>query len=147
MIIKMHPKYALLRRLSEGAAETDVEVGLTKLRYEAAKIEERKKLDNVEYEVGNGKRRKIEYSEMSENELELQEAKERQVFNPLDRTFNFSKKRATDMPENAKIFLPKAAKPEIETELNMMKGVIMKGLNQIPYIISRLNMLVLDLIS
>ena len=38
-----------------------------------------------------------------EKEREIQEAKERQIFDPVNKVFNYSKRRVTDMKENSKV--------------------------------------------
>ena len=70
MVLRMYLKFVHMRRLSANEMETDVEVCLSKIRLEAAQQEERKKLENVDYEIGEGKRRKIEYSEMKGEDME-----------------------------------------------------------------------------
>ena len=49
-----------------------------------------------------------------EVKIEEEEAKCRQVFDPIGRTFDFRKKRATDLKENSRVTLPKCLPIEDE---------------------------------
>ena len=57
------------------------------------------------------------------------DAKTRQIFNPLTREFNYSKRRVTDLQENNYVHLPKAVNEQIEGELSMISQIIMKEFN------------------
>ena len=95
----LHPNFAILKYLDEEEAERDIELGLTKLRLEARNREERKKQGNIEYEVSDGKRIRLDAeieSREKEREKEISDAKERQIFNPIEKVFNFSKRRVTE---------------------------------------------------
>ena len=126
--LRLHPNFAVLKYLEDEEQERDIELGLTKLRYEARNREERKKIGNVEYEISDGKRIRLDAeieTREREKERELIEARERQIFDPVSKTFDFSKRRVTDMKENSKVYLPKPLKANEEGELEMIREVLM----------------------
>ena len=57
------------------------------------------------------------------------DAKTRQIFDPLTREFNYSKRRVKDLQENNYVHLPKAVSGQIEGELSMISQIIMKEFN------------------
>ena len=56
-----------------------------------------------EYQGYENKKRKIEREEIEEDDLI--DAKLRQVFGPIGKTFDYAKKRVTDLDENSKVWL------------------------------------------
>ena len=60
-----------------------------------------------------------EIDESLEEKMEEEEAKSRQVFNPIEKTFDYIKKRATDLKENSRVTfskpLPTTVKANLET--------------------------------
>ena len=64
-------------------------------------------------------------SRETERERETIEAKERQIFDLVNKVFDFSLKRVTDMKENSKIYFPKPQKANKEGELEMVREVLM----------------------
>ena len=130
--LKLHPNFSVMRELDSEEMETDTEVSLGKLRYEIRKQKERKELGNVEFEVSEGKRRKIEAEPKSEKErgkMEIGDVKERRIFDPMDKVFNFSKRRVTDLKENSKVYLPKPATGKEEGEMEMIREMVMSEFN------------------
>ena len=95
--LSLHPNFAILKYLDEEEAERDIELGLAKVRCEVRNKEEKKKIGNVEYEGYNNKKIRID-DECEEKESEkkerIEDAKERQVYNPIEKTFDFSKKKS-----------------------------------------------------
>ena len=124
--LSLHPNFAILKCLDEVEHERDIELGLTKLRMEARNRQEREKIGSVEYEVSDGKRIKLDAEIQSrEKEREIREAKERQIYNPLEKIFDFGKRRVTDIKENSKVHLPKPLKAIEEGELEMIREILM----------------------
>ena len=115
-VLRLSPKFAVLSRLDDDSIERDIEVGVTKMKYEIKRYEDQKLLDSVELDNSN-KRLKLERNDDYEKDNELNEAKERQIFDPVNLIFDFSKRRATDCPENTKVFLPQMVGPKEETSL------------------------------
>ena len=89
----------MLRKLERDNCENDAEIGLMKIRYDVRKKEKRKLETDVEYEGANGKKRKID-CETYEEKDEIEDAIERQVYDPVKKVFDYSKKRTTDLQEN-----------------------------------------------
>ena len=61
-----------------------------------------------------------------EEEETLKDAKSRQIYDPINKVFNYSKRRVTDLPENNRVKLPKEVEPKIENEIGMIKEIVMK---------------------
>ena len=72
-----------------------------KIRLEVKKREKYKLEHDVEIEDAEGKKRKIDCEEYDEEKEDLDDALERQVYDPVSKTFDYSKKRTTDLQENA----------------------------------------------
>ena len=131
-VIKLNPKFAIMKKLKKIDMEQDIEVCLGKLRYEIRKIENLiKELEVEETEFGIGsqcKRRKLNNTLTPEEEDEesMKDAKERQIYDPITRVFNYSKRRVTDLPENNRVQLPKEVSPKQENELGMLREIVMK---------------------
>ena len=126
LILKMNPKFAVMRRLDSEVIENDIEVGFSKARFEVKKFERNKLEADIEYENADGKKAKIEKGIEKEKEDEIMEAMERQVFNPKEKTFDYSKRRTTDLKENGFIHLPKAISPRLESELELIRKIVME---------------------
>ena len=58
----------------------------------------------------------------TENEFELAEARERQVFDPVKKVFDYTKKHQ----ENTKVYLPKQAGEIEESELEMIRNLLLE---------------------
>ena len=72
--------------------------------------------------------RKIEntLTEEEKEEEALNDAKERQIFDPIRNVFNYSKRRVMDIPENNRVTLPKEVEQKVENELGMLREIIGK---------------------
>ena len=99
-VLKLHPKFAILPRLVEGGLDLDEELANSKLRMQLHKeIEERKGKKEKEDKGNNLTEEHLEKSDKERiEEIEL-EAKSRQVFDPIEKTYNERKRRATDLRE------------------------------------------------
>ena len=130
-ILTLNPKFAILKKLEETSVHHDVEICLAKLRYEIQKLELwRAELEREESGYGSGnqaKRRRIEnqLSPKEEEEEIIKEAKERQIYDPIRKRFNYTKRRATDIPENNKVKLPEEVDVKHENELGMLRDIVM----------------------
>ena len=84
--LRLHPNFAILKCLKEEEQERDIELGLSKLRIESTSRAEKQKIGNVEYEVSEGKRIKLEAqpeTREQEKEREIIDAKERHIYDPI----------------------------------------------------------------
>ena len=75
--------------------------------------------------IDNDATENIEKEKEKEKKDIIDDARERQVFNPLNREFDYSKRRVTDLSENNKVYLPKLCDVKEESEIEMMRGIIM----------------------
>ena len=110
--------------------ERDAELGLAKARYEVRKIKYLAALE--EYDLGD--KRKIRKTEtrdkdrkriIKDEEGDLQEARERMIYDSETNTFDCAKRRTTDLEENSKLTLPKPCEAKEEAELEMVRKIIM----------------------
>ena len=66
---------------------------------------------------------------MSEEESEIQDqadAETRQVFNPVDGSLNYTRRRVTDIKENSKIHLPKPLDAGEEAKIEIRRQAHLK---------------------
>ena len=105
--------------------ESNIEVGFSKMRYEVERRAKMKKAEECEIEGSDGKRRKVDTDADSTENL-IEEAKERQVYNPIEKTLDMSKKRVT---EGAKVILPKPRNEKVESEMELIRNIIMEEFN------------------
>ena len=77
--------------------------------------------------VQDKKRRRMNNTLTEKEKLKetLEEAKLRQIYNPISKTFDYSKKCVTDMQENSYVHLPKGANEKIENEIGMLRELIL----------------------
>jgi len=63
----------------------------------------------------------------TEDEKEIIEnAKSRQILDPLSYKFNYSKRCATDLQENKSVTLPKGVDGKLESEMSMLRDIMMR---------------------
>ena len=124
-VLRLGPKFAILSRLEDETIERDIEVAVTKMKYEIRRQKEIELLRQVDNEASQVSK-KTRYDENcdSETEEEVSEARERQFFDPINKIFDFSKKRATDCVENTKIHLPPLGDPKEESQLEMLRTLL-----------------------
>ena len=113
-ILRLQPKFALLKNLDEDDLEWDRELGFGKLRYELGRENDEELEDE------------IEMTEEEAQKLESLENKTRQVFDPETKTFDFRKQRVTDIEDNVRVTLPKPLKPPDEAAIEMRREIYRK---------------------
>ena len=59
-------------------------------------------------------------------EAVIADAKDRQVFNPIEKTLDMAKKRVTDLEENSKVSLPQPIDAKFESEMVVVRNTILK---------------------
>jgi len=129
-VLDLNPKFAILKKLDQLEMEQDIELGLAKLRYEAKKLADRIRDEEIE-ETNYGirkqrKRMRIEERESEDEKEILADAKSRQIFDPLTHRFNYSKKCATDLGENKSVTLPQGLEDKPESEMSILRELILK---------------------
>ena len=128
--LALGPKFCVFNNLNEEDFEREVEECIIKLRWELMgeekKREERKKFGEEAWDA-------IEqiFCEEFCNEEELrqhrmeeqvEEARMRMIYNDDEKTFNFAKRRVTDVKGNARVILPKRVRDfELETKLETLR--------------------------
>ena len=53
----MNPKFAVLQKLCSDQIEKDIEIGFTKIRYEVERKKNKRIEEEIERDMGNGKKR------------------------------------------------------------------------------------------
>ena len=89
-VLRLPPEFAVLDKLREEDFMHETEMAMTKIRWE--KMKELEEEDNI-----------VEKEEINEEE----EAKKRQIFDPIEKVIDMRKRRVTDMKENSRVILPK----------------------------------------
>ena len=115
-ILKLNPKFAVMLRLDDEEMERDVELAMTKMRYENRRVKEKELMDKVDIENTDDKTAKrvkldkdadkldkIEEANEKERNDIIEDAQERQIFNLINLEFDYSKRRVTDLGENNKV--------------------------------------------
>ena len=107
-LLRLHPRMAINPKLDKFDLDCATESLNCKLRWELNSWEQHDQdcRDGLEA---------LKWSELQEEEKRqraLEEANFRQIFNPLEGTLNFSKKRITDSDFNVSIRLPGEMTPE-----------------------------------
>ena len=118
-VLKLHPKFAILPRLHEGGLDLDEELANSKLRMQISKEIQEKKESAQRLESP------VDVEKSDEDmiaEIEM-EARSRQVFNPVDKTYDERKRRATDLKECNRITLPKPLPPTEEAKIDIRREI------------------------
>ena len=102
--LKLHPKFAVREELDEEDIDFQGELCWTKLRYQLLRE------DEDDEGIGDEADEEVELTDEEKQRFEILEAKSRQFYDPEEKTFNYKKKRVTDVKENARVTLPKAVK-------------------------------------
>ena len=120
-VLKLHPKFAILPRLYEGGIDLDEELANSKLRMQISKeIQEKKESEQRLESPDIDEEVKSEEDKITEIELE---ARSRQVFNPVDRSYDDRKRRVTDLKECNRITLPKPLPPTEEAKIEIRREI------------------------
>ena len=125
-ILKLNPKFAVLKCLEREEIERDIELGTAKLRYELGRLELEKRKEEIELESSGRKKRKIDENVELSNDTDINEAAERQVYCPKTKRFDYTKRRVTDLKENVKVYLPDPVEEKFECELEMVRQIMLE---------------------
>jgi len=130
-VLRLPPKFAIRRRLDSLSMQTEIEMGMAKTRYQVAREESIIQQD-LDEEKENGektsKRQRIKLTEEEMEDLEadeLLEAEGRRIYDPINRIFDHTKKRATDLAENNKVTLPKPCNNFTESGIEMIRSRVL----------------------
>ena len=108
-VLKLHPKFCVTGVLDEVEFEHEQEAALAKVRMQVTKEKEQEDLTSEEIQL--------------EEDLE---AKTRQVYNPIEDTYDSRKRKVTDLKECSRITLPRPISPDEEAALEIRKNSQMK---------------------
>ena len=109
-ILELHPNFSILGRLEEGGVDFEQEISNAKLRITLGK--EYEEMLEDEEEMTQDEVRKIE--EIS--------AQSRQIFDPVEKTFDDRKRRVTDLRECSRVTLPRPLKEADEANIEMRRN-------------------------
>ena len=101
--LNMDPKFAVLNKLSDTDFEVEIELCVTKQKW------------NRMSDVNNCE------DEKEREEMELADAMSWEVFDPVEKVFNMQKRRVTDLAHNAYVILPPAQPIEYESLLELRR--------------------------
>ena len=106
--------------------EVDNEMCWAKVRYQKRK-EDLVKEYNEDTEEANIKRMRLNSEEIEDLEkMERLDAEARRVYDPIEKVFDHSRKRVTDLAENSKVSLPKPCDPLTESSIELMRQKVME---------------------
>ena len=78
-------------------------------------------------EENNMKRMRLNSDEIEDLELmERLDAEARRIYDPIEKVFDHSKKRVTDLAENSKVSLPKPCDALTESSIELMKQKVIE---------------------
>ena len=126
-VLKLHPKFAILPRLVEGGLDVDEELANSKLRMQLSKEleerRERKKRNELEKLVNGGVVMEEE-KDMEEVIKDIEEeARGRQVFDPVLKQYDERRRRVTDLKECNRITLPKPLPATEEAKIEIRREI------------------------
>ena len=121
-VMRMHPKMAVMTRLEPGYMDLNQEIEYTKVRWQLMKEEEERD-EVIETPATKKQRTAEEESRMrkEQEEKEIVDAMDRQVYNPVTKEYDERRWRVTDMPECSRIHLPKPLEVKHEAEIEMRR--------------------------
>ena len=114
MILRLPPKFSVEENFPPEGLAHEEEMANAKTRMTIAKEEEERVEDDEGIE--------IEEDEEFKAEMEKDEARARQVYDPGTRTFNDRNRKATDLQECARVTLPEPLSTKHEANIEMRRG-------------------------
>ena len=113
-LLKLGPKYCLLKSCKSESMSCAIESAITKHKWECLNLEtDEEPKDQSEEERIEAKRIKDLSEKMG--------AEARTPFCPKSKTFNLNKKKTTDYKKNSRVILPKAQSAEKESKLEVLR--------------------------
>ena len=119
-VLKLHPKFAILPRLLEGGLDVEEELANSKLRMQVSKELEEKKNLSLSHSQTKLVMEKSEEDRVLDIEIE---ARTRQVFDPVERTFDERRRRVTDLRECNRVTLPKPLPATEEAKIELRRDL------------------------
>ena len=109
-LLKRNPKFSIPTRLEEDTLSKEMEKAYSLIRMELREEEEEKKVEETEKMDENLEQRQKE-----------DEAKTRQVYDPIEKRYDEGKRRVTDLEECSRVTLPKPLSVRRETEIELRR--------------------------
>ena len=110
--LMLGPKFCLYNNLEEEEFETALEECIMKVKWDLMGEERQPKggLEEIAFKIALGEEecRQIDLEKEEEDEIVCAEA--RSIFDVETKTFNFAKRRATDLKRNSRVYLPRKAR-------------------------------------
>ena len=121
-ILRKNPKFAIPERLLEDTLREDMEKAYSLLRME---LRDEEGENREETAIQDKKRTKIQTEEDEDREqaAKEEEAKTRQVFCPIEKTYDERNRRVTDLVECSRVTLPKPISIEREAQIEMRRTI------------------------
>ena len=117
-ILKKTPKFAIAENLLENTMKEEMEKAYAKLRMELRDEEEEKEELNAELTEPIIR---TEEDKEKEDKMKELEAKTRQIFDPIEGTYDDRNRRATDLVECSRVTLPKPLNITREAQIEMRR--------------------------
>ena len=118
-LLSMQPKFSVLKRLDEEDTERDIEIGFSKLRLEISQSELNERAKEIQFENAEGYMVDLDRSKKDEDMT-------RQIYHPFEKAFDYGNRRVTDIPECSEVRLPKPVDQKYESEMSIIREIIMK---------------------
>ena len=119
-LLRLGPKFNVLARLNEEAFECELEQMLMKVKWEMMsnedKVRKRQTCD-VAIDLVIDEEQKLE----CEEHVEMLEAKTRMVYDVERNKFDYSKRRTTDLKNNARVVFPRTGDFQCEAKLEVLR--------------------------
>ena len=108
-VLRLGPKFSMYCNLSEEEFETDLEESIMKVKWDMMAEEKTTKpgLEDIALRVLLGSEVCDEIDSEKQEEQDILEAETRNIFDQKTKTFNFSKRRATDLKGNSRVYFPR----------------------------------------
>ena len=119
-VLKLGPKFCLLKNLTEEGFEADLEEAIMKIKWDLMGEDDQEApgLEDVALRVLLGDEVCNEADQQRAEEQEILEAESRAPFNPNDMTLNMARRRVTDLKGNSRVYFPRKAR-SLEEEASL----------------------------
>ena len=120
--LRIPPKTCLYDDLTKEDFIVDLEIMNTKLRFDG-----KDKSAEEDEELKNCPEEDLKDVEELQEKVTVEEAKTRQVFDPVSKTIDISRQKVTDLKLNRKCNLPKALEVAVESEMKIRTDMFLKA--------------------
>ena len=114
--MKKNPKFSIPQPLHENTLKMEMEKAYTKLRME---LKDEDEDENKGKGTGTQEQSELDTEEQLEERIREEEARTRQIYDPVENTYDDRKRRVTDLPECNRVTLPKPLRVQREAEIEI----------------------------